>query len=91
MKQNECLAGAVARQFNEDREKPDTLEIFDYRCHPPEKVSEILLASSDAPLFFKTPCEIGQRGHFIDGGVGGNLILLSKNISLYSQVYEMKF
>ena len=78
VKKNDCLAGGVARQFNENGEKPDTLEIFDYACNPPQKVSEILLASSDAPLFFEVPCEIGKRGNFIDGGVGGKFIINQK-------------
>ena len=82
-KHNGCLAGGVARQFKQNGENPDTLEIFDSAYDPPQKVSEILLASSDAPLYFEVPCEIGKRGPFIDGGVGGNLMLKQPEMSYF--------
>ena len=67
---NGCLAGAVARQFNEDPTQPDLLEIFDSKSDPAQLISEVLLGSSDAPIYFETPSKIGHR-NYIDGGVAG--------------------
>ena len=68
---NGCLAGAVARQFNEDSiNRPDVLEIFDSKSDPAQLVSEVLLGSSDAPIYFEVPSQIGHR-NYIDGGVAG--------------------
>ena len=68
---NGCLAGAVARQFNEDPiNQPDVLEIFDSKSNPAQLVSEVLLGSSDAPIYFEVPSKIGHR-NYIDGGVAG--------------------
>ena len=69
---NGCLAAAVARQFNEDPTQPDLLEIFDSQSDPAQLVSEVLLGSSDAPIYFETPSKIGHR-NYIDGGVAGNI------------------
>ena len=71
---NGCLAGAVARQFNEDPARPDLLEIFDSKSEPAQLVSEVLLGSSDAPIYFEVPSKIGHR-NYIDGGVAGNSLL----------------
>ena len=71
---NGCLAGAVARQFNEDPARPDLLEIFDSKSEPAQLVSEVLLGSSDAPIYFEVPSQIGHR-NYIDGGVAGNFLL----------------
>ena len=72
---NGCLAGAVARQFNEDPiNRPDVLEIFDSKSDPPQLVSEVLLGSSDAPIYFEVLSKIGFR-NYIDGGVAGNFLL----------------
>ena len=71
---NSCLAGAVARQFNEDPiNQPDVLEIFDSKSDPAQLVSEVLLGSSDAPIYFEVPSKIGHR-NYIDGGVAGNVL-----------------
>ena len=70
---NGCLAGAVARQFNEDPARPDLLEIFDSKSEPAQLVSEVLLGSSDAPIYFEVPSQIGHR-NYIDGGVAGNFL-----------------
>ena len=71
---NSCLAGAVARQFNEDSvNQPDVLEIFDSKSDPAQLVSEVLLGSSDAPIFFEVPSKIGLQ-NYIDGGVAGNFL-----------------
>ena len=66
-----CLAGAVAREFNQDPNYPDTLHLFDALDSPPQPVSSILLASSDAPTFFPIPVKVGLK-EYIDGGVLGN-------------------
>ena len=67
---NTCYAGAVARQFNENITKQDKCMIFDSKSNPPQFVSEVLLATSDAPFYFEIPSKLGLR-NFIDGGVGG--------------------
>lgn len=68
---NGVVAAAVARQFNEDAQIPDVLEIFDSKSDHPQLVSEVLLGSADAPIFFEIPTKIGGR-NYIDGGVQGN-------------------
>jgi len=68
------VAAAVAKQFNEG-EGPDLLEIFDSRSEPPQLVSEVLLGSADAPIFFEIPAKIGMK-NYIDGGVQGNCPLV---------------
>ena len=67
---NGCYAGAVAREFNEDPERPDLLQIFDSKCEIPQLVSEVLLGSSDAPIYFEYPTQIGLN-KYIDGGIAG--------------------
>ena len=51
---NGCLAGAVAREFNEDVNNPDVLQLFDSKSGA-QLVTEVLLGSSTAPLYFKIP------------------------------------
>ena len=66
---NGCLAGAVARQFNEDSvNQPDVLEIFDSKSEPAQLVSEVLLGSSDAPIYFEVPSQIGHRNYIDHSG-----------------------
>lgn len=65
-----CFAGAVVREFNEDAQAPDVLRIFDAQ-NSHHDVTDVLLASSDAPIFFEIPRQIGDK-KFIDGGVLGN-------------------
>ena len=74
---NGCVAGAVASQYNEDLDHPDVLEIFDSAFdstrdekHIPE-VTDVLLASSDAPIFFEGPHKMYNKKQYIDGGVVG--------------------
>ena len=71
---NDCVAGAVARQFNEDINNPDILEIFDSKTNP-QLVKEVLLGSSNAPIYFNIPTAIGTKHgepkNYIDGGLGG--------------------
>ena len=70
---NGCLAGAVARQFNQCgiyHGQPEHLEIFDSLSKPPQLTVEVLLGSSAAPIFFDIPRKIGLRD-YIDGGVTG--------------------
>ena len=68
---NGCIAGAVARQFNEDINHPDVLEIFDSKSEIPQLVQEIILGSTCAPMIFDTPRKIGLK-NYIDGAVAGN-------------------
>jgi len=68
------VAAAVAKQFNEG-EGQDLLEIFDSKSDPPQLVSEVLLGSADAPIFFEIPAKIGMK-NYIDGGVQGNCPLV---------------
>ena len=66
----DCIAGAVAREYNEDPRQPDILKLFDSESDPVQLVREVILASSNAPIYFKMPSLIGGN-KFIDGGVGG--------------------
>ena len=63
------VAGAVARQIGEKEE----LVLFDTRNESYKfyKTHQVLLASSNAPVYFETPVKIGSKD-FVDGGVGGN-------------------
>jgi len=67
---NGCLAGAVAREFNQDINNSDVLQLFDSKSDA-QLVTEVLLGSSNAPIYFNIPSAIGLR-KYIDGGVGGN-------------------
>ena len=71
---NDCIAGAVAREFNEDINDSDILEIFDSKTNP-QLVKEVLLGSSNAPIYFNIPTAIGTKHgkpkNYIDGGLGG--------------------
>ena len=60
---NNCIAAAVASEFNLDPKNPDKLKIFDTvnRDHRFVKVKDVLLASSDAPVYFVTPHTIGIK------------------------------
>ena len=69
---NKCIAAAVARRFDVDeKEGYDTLELFDTRAAVSHKVTEVLKASADAPMYFVTPTYVGDVP-YVDGGVGGN-------------------
>ncbi|XP_046840732.1 uncharacterized protein LOC124434856 isoform X1 [Xenia sp. Carnegie-2017] len=63
------VAGAVARKIGKNKD----LVLFDtasdyYKSY---KAYEVLLATSNAPVYFDTPVKIGDD-EFVDGGVGGN-------------------
>ena len=66
---NKCIAAAVARKIGGGK---DELVLFDTfknnKCTP---VVSALLASADAPIYFKTPVKIGDDS-YIDGGIEGN-------------------
>ena len=49
----------------------DCLELFDSCSIKDPSVRDVLLATSNAPTFFKTPSEI-EGELYVDGGVGGN-------------------
>ena len=73
---NECIAAAIARKFGckdpDEQETFDCLEVFD--THPSSKdhkVTDVLKATSNAPVFFNTPITINGVP-YVDGGVGGN-------------------
>ena len=63
------IAGAVARQIGQKEE----LVLFDTsnEAYKYYKTIQVLLASSNAPVYFDTPVRIGGL-EFVDGGVGGN-------------------
>ena len=63
------VAGAVARQIGQKEE----LVLFDTsnEAYKYYKTNQVLLASSNAPVYFDTPVRIGGL-EFVDGGVGGN-------------------
>ncbi|XP_046840312.1 uncharacterized protein LOC124434458 [Xenia sp. Carnegie-2017] len=66
---SKCVAGAVARRLGryEDLVLFDTAN-EDYKNY---KAYKVLLASSNAPIYFDTPVKIGND-EFVDGGVGAN-------------------
>ena len=70
---SKCVAGAVARRIGEKEE----LVLFDTRndIYSGYTAEQVLLATSNAPVFFKTPVRIGSN-EFVDGGVGGNCPLV---------------
>ncbi len=68
-----CVAGAVVREFNEDPNNPDLMQIFDFTNKPSPKVKELLKATTCAPAYSQTPTKMGLK-NYIDGGVTGNCI-----------------
>ena len=73
---NKCIAAAVATRFgkkdDEDDEVIDTLEIFDTHSKSMNyPVTDVLKATSNAPVYFETPIRINQIP-YVDGGLGGN-------------------
>ena len=68
-----CIAAAVARKFDSSQKENNagTLAIFDTKSSISYRVTEVLKASCDAPIYFRTPTRIGDH-LYIDGGVGGN-------------------
>ena len=66
-----CLAGAVARKFNQNTSDPDHLQIFDGKSFPIQLIWEVLKGSADAPVYFEIPTKIGCHNH-VDGGIGGS-------------------
>ena len=71
--ESNSVAGAVARQIDQKEE----LVLFDTRTESYKfyKTRQVLLASSNAPVYFETPVIIGSK-EFVDGGVGGNCPLI---------------
>ena len=71
---NPCIAAAVARRFGcndqDEKEKFDCLEIFDTRSSN-KLVTDVLKATSNAPIYFQTPTMINKIP-YVDGGLGGN-------------------
>ena len=72
---NPCIAAAVARRFGcndqDEEEKYDCLEIFDKLRTPNKLVTDVLKATSNAPIYFQTPTMINKIP-YVDGGLGGN-------------------
>ena len=68
-----CIAMAVCRTFEDGIPEPDKLKIFDSENKNQSffSVTEILKATSDAPIFFKNPTQIDGK-NYIDGGITGN-------------------
>ncbi|XP_046840093.1 uncharacterized protein LOC124434255 [Xenia sp. Carnegie-2017] len=66
---SKCVAGAVARKLGSKQK----LELFDTASEDYElyKTYQVLLATSNVPVYFNTPVHIGNED-FVDGGVGGN-------------------
>jgi patatin-like phospholipase/acyl hydrolase len=74
LKYKGCFAACVAKQFNENSNNPNDLEIFD--CHLAEsgelKVAKVLCASANAPIYLQTPTTVQPGKNYIDGGLGAN-------------------
>ena len=70
---SKCIAGAVPRRIGEKEE----LVLFDTRndIYNGYTAEQVLLATSNAPVFFKTLVRIGSN-EFVEGGVGGNCPLV---------------
>ena len=73
---NKCIAAAVTRSFGktdiEEDEVFDALDIFDTHAKSKNQlVTDVLKATSNAPVYFQTPIYIDQNAH-VDGGIGGN-------------------
>ena len=86
---NFCIAAAVASEYNESASNPDKLEIFDTKNKDQKyfTIKNVALASSDAPVYFETPCKVGQK-NYIDGGLTGNCPLaeaLPRLLQIYDQ------
>lgn len=67
---DDCIAGCVAKSVCTQEEELkffNTVSLADRNL----KISEVLLATCDAPVYFKGPTKVGDR-KFVDGGVGGN-------------------
>ena len=67
---DKCIAAAVARKISKWE---DELVLFDSVSEGVKytSVTSALLASSNAPVYFRTPVKIGNDT-YVDGGVGGN-------------------
>ncbi|XP_046840613.1 uncharacterized protein LOC124434762 [Xenia sp. Carnegie-2017] len=67
------VAGVVARRLG----KKEGLVLFDTASEDywNYKAKEVLLATSNAPVYFDTPVKIGDE-YFVDGGIGGNCPLI---------------
>ena len=77
---NGCMFGVVTRQFNENCNEPDVSEIFDSKSEASHLITDLLVASSAAPLFLDAPFQLGGR-NYIDGGVAGNFLTSAYNIA----------
>ena len=70
--QDKCIALATARRMENKQEvHMDSMEIFDTKSYASIKVTDVLMASTNVPIFFKTPWHI--RGiPYVNGGLGAN-------------------
>jgi hypothetical protein len=66
---NKCYLACVVREFNEDSNNPDSLQVFDNKTDSQIDVVSILSATLNAPIFFETPTELNGRD-YIGGSVG---------------------
>ena len=64
------IAAAVARKVSQYKDELVVFDTISEECKLTPVVSA-LLASADAPIYFKSPVKIGESS-FVDGGVGGN-------------------
>ena len=70
--QDKCIALATAlRMENKQEVHMDSMEIFDTKSHQSIKVTDVLMASTNVPIFFKTPWHI-KGIPYVDGGLGAN-------------------
>ena len=80
------VAGVVARRLGEK----EGLVLFDTSSEDywNYKAKEVLLATSNAPVYFDTPVKIGDE-YFVDGGIGGNCPLI-KAIGRASKIFAIE-
>ncbi|XP_046840726.1 uncharacterized protein LOC124434846 isoform X2 [Xenia sp. Carnegie-2017] len=64
------IVGAVARRYEQKKEGIVLFDTADEKCCY-RNVCQVLLATSNAPIYFEIPVKVGED-KYIDGGVGGN-------------------
>ena len=69
---DKCIALATARRMEHNSEfLYDAMNSFDTKSHTSIKVTDVLMATTNVPIYFKTPWYI--RGvPYVDGGLGAN-------------------
>lgn len=72
---DKCVALTPARRMEHNSDTHyDSIEVFDTKSYSSIKVTDVLMATTNVPIYFKTPWTI--RGiPYVDGGLGANCSL----------------